>query len=89
MKRRCPSFAVLLLLIFFAPLAADEAQPLTARAVADAAAAKPNVDASITYIAENLPKVSFSAFAYLAFTTPESLETFNKTSFIVTIITRK
>ena len=58
MKRRCPSFAVLLLLIFFAPLAADEAQPLTARAVADAAAAKPNVDASITYIAENLPKVS-------------------------------
>ena len=58
MKRRGSSFAVLLLLIFLLPLAADEARPLTARAVADAAAAKPNVDASIAYIAENLPKVS-------------------------------
>ena len=57
MKRVRRSFAVLLL-IFFTPLAADEAQSLTARAVADAAAAKPNVDASIAYIAENLPKVS-------------------------------
>ena len=57
MKRVRRSFAVLLL-IFFTPLAADEARPLTARAVADAAAAKPNVDASIAYIAENLPKVS-------------------------------
>ncbi|MGI0529966.1 SPOR domain-containing protein [Treponema socranskii] len=58
MKRRGSSFAVLLLLIFLFPLAADEARPLTARAVADAAAAKPNVDASIAYIEENLPKVS-------------------------------
>ena len=57
MKRVRRSFAVLLL-IFFTPLAADEAQSLTARAVADAAAAKPNVDASIAYIEENLPKVS-------------------------------
>lgn len=51
-------FAFLLLIIFLSPLAADEARPLTARAVADAAAAKPNVDASIAYIAETLPKVS-------------------------------
>ena len=58
MKRRGSSFAVLLLLIFLLPLAADEVQSLRARAVVDAAAAKPNVDASIAYIAENLPKVS-------------------------------
>ena len=58
MKRRDCSFAVLLLLIFSAPLAADEVRPLTARAVADAAAAKPNVDASLAYIAENMAKVS-------------------------------
>ena len=58
MKRAGFSFAVLLLLIFFTPLAADEGGVLTARAVADAAAAKPSVDASIAYIAENIAKVS-------------------------------
>ena len=58
MMREHRLFVFLLLIIFLSPLAADEARPLTARAVADAAAAKPNVDASIAYIAENLPKVS-------------------------------
>ena len=58
MTREHRLFVFLLLIIFLSPLAADEARPLTARAVADAAAAKPNVDASIAYIAENLPKVS-------------------------------